>query len=443
MRKLPTKLSGVVWALIVLACLPAALVLAEERDSNLRKQALKLNDITGNDAQSGERDALLKDKAHAKKLVAEAARMAAEKPHPFTNNATFILGTLALSKKIKDYSAAETFWRLHLEQAKELHSAKGIMAAYRGLLLSAYAKRKYAEAEKLCKEARDNEIIGDAINKVRAEENDEEAIKERLTLMGFILEVIEEEAVAIARQGNVKRAIELIDRKFPDKTESWFVLDLKGDVYRIADKNKEALKIYEEEIERVKNDNDLKKKDQEKQLDKIHYWQSGLYIELGQVEKAEEVLKELLAKHPDEPKYNNDLGYVWADHDMHLAEAEKMIRKAIEEDRKKRQKADSKYKPDDEIKDNGAYLDSLGWVLFKQKKYVEAKRYLRQAVRNTVEEGEDESVEIYDHLGDVLMALGQKPEAVAAWKKGVEIAGDTKREQKRKEVVRKKLKANE
>jgi hypothetical protein len=32
---------------------------------------------------------------------------------------------------------------------------------------------------------------------------------------------------------------------------------------------------------------------------------------------------------------------------------------------------------------------------------------------------------------------------VEAWKKGVEVAGDSKREQKRKEEVQKKIKANE
>jgi hypothetical protein len=41
------------------------------------------------------------------------------------------------------------------------------------------------------------------------------------------------------------------------------------------------------------------------------------------------------------------------------------------------------------------------------------------------------------------MALGEKAEAVAVWKKSVETPGDSKREQKRKEGVLKKIKANE
>ena len=57
---------------------------------------------------------------------------------------------------------------------------------------------------------------------------------------------------------------------------------------------------------------------------------------------------------------------------MNLAKSEKMIRKAIENDRKQRQKDNPDQKPE-EIKDNPSYLDSLGWVLYKQKKYKEAK----------------------------------------------------------------------
>ena len=78
-------------------------------------------------------------------------------------------------------------------------------------------------------------------------------------------------------------------------------------------------------------------------------------------------LKALLEKDPDNPGYNNDLGYIWADHDMNLAESEKLIRKALDEDRKQRLKEKPDAKPD-EIKDNPSYLDSLGWVLFKEKK---------------------------------------------------------------------------
>ena len=49
-----------------------------------------------------------------------------------------------------------------------------------------------------------------------------------------------------------------------------------------------------------------------------------------------------------------------------------------------------------EDKDNGAYLDSLGWVLFRQQRFKEAKEALLKAV----EDKSAQHIEIYDHLGD-------------------------------------------
>jgi predicted negative regulator of RcsB-dependent stress response len=102
-----------------------------------------------------------------------------------------------------------------------------------------------------------------------------------------------------------------------------------------------------------------------------------------------------------------------------------------------RQKANPDLKPEDQ-KDNAAYLDSLGWVLFKQGKAKEAKPYLLDAIKQK----DGQHLEILDHLGDVHLALGEKAEALAAWKKGLEAATDGKRDQKRKAEVQKKIKAN-
>src|SRR6202163_3355053 len=115
-----------------------------------------------------------------------------------------------------------------------------------------------------------------------------------------------------------------------------------------------------------------------------------------------------------------------------------MIRKAIDEERKQRKK-DPELKPEED-KDNAAYLDSLGWVLYKEKKYKEAKQYLQQAVQDQ-EDGQN--CEIYDHLAEVHIALGEKADAVAAWKKAIEVAKTTRRDKQVKAEVEKKLKENQ
>jgi tetratricopeptide (TPR) repeat protein len=159
---------------------------------------------------------------------------------------------------------------------------------------------------------------------------------------------------------------------------------------------------------------------------------------MNAIDKAAEALQALLAKKPDEPGYYNDLGYIWADHDRNLDEAEKLIRKALDLDRKRRE-ANPLLTPEEKKQENGAYLDSLGWVLFKKKQYKEAKEYLLKAV----EDKAAQHIEIYDHLGDVYLILGEREQAISAWRKGLEVVGEGRREAERKASVEKKLKQHE
>jgi predicted negative regulator of RcsB-dependent stress response len=61
--------------------------------------------------------------------------------------------------------------------------------------------------------------------------------------------------------------------------------------------------------------------------------------------------------------------------------------------------------------DNVAYLDSLGWVLYRLGRFEEALVPLEQAAAH----GADGV--ILDHLGDVYLQAGQPARAVEAWRK--------------------------
>ena len=183
MRSVRMELSWAAVALTLLACLATVGRLrSEERDSGVRRQALKLNDVTGMDPIRGEVKAVLADKTTASKLVAEAARMAKEKPQPFNYNATLILATVASDESLKEYESAETFYRLHMEQAKHLLSVKGLTAAYGGLIKICYANKKYAEAEKLCKEALDLKAEATNDNEDRSLDRFKSAVMEEMIL---------------------------------------------------------------------------------------------------------------------------------------------------------------------------------------------------------------------------------------------------------------------
>ena len=78
---------------------------------------------------------------------------------------------------------------------------------------------------------------------------------------------------------------------------------------------------------------------------------------------------------------------------MRLDEAYQLIKKAIDQD-----------------PNNGAYLDSLGWVYYRQGKLTEAESVLVRALDHI---GSDATV--HDHLGDVYFKLGKTREAIAQW----------------------------
>lgn len=387
---------------------------AEEDDKELRKQALALNDLTGTDAMRGKADELSKSSDKAKKLLAVAAKMAKDKDQPFNRNAAYVLAVVADDAKEVDISA--TFYRLSIGFALKILSEQGIAEGYDGLIQMYYFHKKYADCEKVCKE----------FLAIEGEEND---IVERLKTL-----VMRRMALAIVKQGQLDRAIKMVDEMIKVDPKNWLSRALKAQVYKEGEKLEDAAKTYLDVIDRIRKDARLEKEEQDDFIDEYRQHLSNIYIELNQIDKATEQLKILLARDPNNPTWNNDLGYIWADRGMNLPEAEKYIRKAIDEDRKLRKKRKVA-----EDKDNAAYLDSLGWVLHKQGKHKEAKPHLLAAVKDK----EGQHIEILDHLADVHMALGEKTEAIDVWKKAIAAAGDSKRDLKRKGEVEKKLKAAE
>jgi tetratricopeptide (TPR) repeat protein len=404
-------------ALLALAALLAANWLATaapapDSEQDLRKQALKLNNVTGQDTIKGQVEALVKDAAATKKLLKMAAGMTSDKEQPFNYNALYILAQTAYL--LKDDADAHTFYRLAVKQANELHSGNKQRDAYTGLLAVLGSGKKYDEAEKVCEE----------IVKLPGDDD---------TLRRFKVTTYRRLAVIQASQGKVKEANEIVDKFLKADPDNWLSLELKGEVQRAAKQYAEAAKTYEDVLDHIEKDKELKKEEHDAFAGEVRYILSQLYMETNNVDKATAQLEKAVVLDPQNATYQNDLGYIWADHDKNLDRAEKLVRKALELDRKERK--DGKVTPEEDH-DNGAYLDSLGWVLYKKKQYKEALEALKEAVKDK----DSQHVEIYSHLGDVYMALNQKDDAAKAYKDGIKVAGPTKREQEIKGEVEKKLK---
>ena len=164
-----------------------------------------------------------------------------------------------------------------------------------------------------------------------------------------------------------------------------------------------------------------------------------LYVEAGEIDRAIHCYRDLLRndENPNAPLYYNELGYLLAQHDRDLVEAERFIRKAIELDRRQRNNALGAGLTGGQ--DTPTYMDSLGFVLLKQRRYSEAKKVLLDATRHSG----GQYLDIYDHLGDVHLALGEKAEAVRFWKKALTLSCSDEHDRERKAVVKQKLKAQE
>jgi tetratricopeptide (TPR) repeat protein len=388
---------------------------AADDEEALKAQALSFNDITGDDPIEGEIKVLVKDPEGSKKLLAVAAGMAKnKKKQPFNYNAAYILARTA--QDLKQVDVAIQFFRICKDDAVKLQSGSKLIQSFGGLIDLLYDNKKF------------DQVVAECDEFIKMEGDDQ------VTRLKFA--VMERMIQAYARQGKTDEALKRVEDlvRAEAKTEGWYFHKLKAWVLREAGKLDESAKLYETVLDRIANDKGLDKKERMAYADQVRYILSSIFVDLKQIDKAAEQLQGLLKDHPNNPTYNNDLGYIWADNDKNLDEAEKLVRKALEEDRKER-KNDPDYDPKLD-RDNAAYLDSLGWVLYKQKKYKEAKKYLQEAVK----EKEGQHIEIFDHLGDVLLALKQKDQAIEAWQKGLDSVGTSKREQERKAVVEKKLK---
>ena len=138
----------------------------------------------------------------------------------------------------------------------------------------------------------------------------------------------------------------------------------------------------------------------------VRHTLSVVYSAAHDFTKAEEQLHILLEADANDATANNDLGYLWADQGKKLEQAEKLIRKAIELDRKQRITGTNLGTDDD--RDNWAYVDSLGWVLFRRGQHEAVRKELEKAVM--LPDGIEDPT-VWDHLGDVCARLGDKAKA--------------------------------
>ncbi|HRX85533.1 MAG TPA: tetratricopeptide repeat protein [Phycisphaerae bacterium] len=129
-----------------------------------------------------------------------------------------------------------------------------------------------------------------------------------------------------------------------------------------------------------------------------------IHQETGDTAESLQTLQLILDQDVDDAGASNDLGYSLADAGQDVDRAEALIRFAVAKQPR-----------------NSAFLDSLGWVLYKQGNFEAARLWLTRA--RYAGEGEDPVV--CDHLADACWRAGLTQEAQKWWNESVKLAEES------------------
>ena len=190
------------------------------------------------------------------------------------------------------------------------------------------------------------------------------------------------------------RAVKLLNearRRFPGAAEIVYYLAI---AQREAKQNQQAVATFEEALHEAQIEED------DEFVNAKFYFNYGAAAEqAGLYDKASDLLRKSIALDPENSaEACNYLGYMWADHNMNLQEAELMIRRALESQ-----------------PGNASYLDSLGWVEFRKGKFDQALSDLLRAAKTA----EHDDPVVFEHIGDAYLKLNRSQEALEAWQKAL------------------------
>jgi tetratricopeptide (TPR) repeat protein len=190
------------------------------------------------------------------------------------------------------------------------------------------------------------------------------------------------------RTADAVAALERIAADFPDRAEPWVRL---GDLLRVRSRFQEAAAAYDRAIARI---------GPPQRQHWVLFYARAIALERSRNwPRAEADFREALRLNPDQPDVLNYLGYSLADQGRNLEEARRMIERAVE------------LRPED-----GAIVDSLGWVLYRMNDIPGAVRWLERAV-----ELQPRDATINDHLGDAYWAAGRRLEAEFQWRRALNL----------------------
>ena len=178
--------------------------------------------------------------------------------------------------------------------------------------------------------------------------------------------------------------------RFPSTPQLTYLLAV---ALREAKRSQESVATFEEAI------HDSEAQGLEMTNGRFYFEYGAAAEQAGLYDKAAELFKKSIDADPAEAAESyNYLGFMWAEQNVHLDEAEDYVKRALATD-----------------PDNGAYLDSLGWVHYRKGQYEQALAELLSAVHAL----KQDDPTVFEHIGDTYAMLNQAPKALEYWEKAL------------------------
>ena len=208
-----------------------------------------------------------------------------------------------------------------------------------------------------------------------------------------------EQMLRIALPDSLDKVVEITQnalKYIPDAYQFYFYLG--GAKYQ-QKKYQEALTVFEEGLEVIGDENPPVKSDFFAQIGDLNY-------HLGKKDIAFENYENALKLNPQNLGVLNNYSYYLSLQNKDIDKAERMSGITVKEE-----------------PTNATFLDTYGWILFKQEAYTAAKIYIENAVKYSEEEP---SAEVLEHYGDILYKTDEPEKALEQWKKAKKIGSDSK-----------------
>ncbi|MFV2060841.1 MAG: tetratricopeptide repeat protein [Gammaproteobacteria bacterium] len=197
-------------------------------------------------------------------------------------------------------------------------------------------------------------------------------------------------ALIISREDGVAEARKFLkDLQTQSVEQELRILVAEGEILRSKKMYGEAFNHYTESLASLPDNTQLL------------YARALMADKLNRLDVAEDDLKNILAKEPNNAQALNALGYTLADRTDRYAEALEYIERA------------HRLRPND-----AAIKDSLGWIQYRLGNTEEAIKYLKAAFAIM------KDPEIAAHLGEVLWVMGERESAKELWEEALKATPD-------------------